>query len=74
MRPEKRTCHICYAFLKRTSIFAGEPMRLDFLLIMIGILLAAAMVLTLVYGKEHSLHGYGANSSVTLNRPLDDPA
>ncbi len=49
-------------------------MRLDFLLIMIGILLAAAMVLTLVYGKEHSLHGYGANSSVTLNRPLDDPA
>jgi len=74
MRPDERTCHICYAFLKRAIIFVGDPMRLDFLLIMIGILLAAAMVLTLLYGKERSLHGYGANSPVTPNRPLDYPA
>ena len=34
-------------------------MRLDFILFALGILLAVAMVLTLLYGKKHSRHGYG---------------
>lgn len=34
-------------------------MRLDFIIIAIGILLAVAMVLTLLFGKEFSRHGYG---------------
>lgn len=34
-------------------------MRLDFIIIAIGILLAIAMVLTLLFGKEFSRHGYG---------------
>jgi hypothetical protein len=34
-------------------------MRLDFIIIAIGILLAIAMVLTLLFGKQFSRHGYG---------------
>ena len=70
MSPEERSNHICYAFVKRTITLKGEPMRLDFLLIMIGILLAAAMALTLIYGKERSLHGYGTNSPLTQDLSL----
>lgn len=40
-------------------------MRLDFIIIAIGILLAVAMVLTLLYGKDYSRHGYGHILSVT---------
>ena len=74
MSPEERPSHICYAFLKRTITLKGEPMRLDFFLIMIGILLAAAMILTLIYGKEHSLHGYGTNSPFTQDPSSIYPA
>jgi hypothetical protein len=35
-------------------------MRLDFLMIAIGFLLIVAMILTLLFGKEFSRHGYGA--------------
>ena len=38
---------------------AGKLMRLDLLMIIVGILLAVAMVLTLLYGKDYSRHGYG---------------
>ena len=51
--------HICYAFTKRATIRKGESMRLDLIIIAIGILLAVAMVLTLLFGKEFSRHGYG---------------
>jgi hypothetical protein len=34
-------------------------MRIDVLMIILGLLLLAAMVLTLLYGKEYSRHGYG---------------
>ena len=34
-------------------------MRLDFIIIALGILLVVAMLLTLLYGKEYSRHGYG---------------
>jgi hypothetical protein len=40
-------------------------MRLDFFIIVIGILLAVAMVLTLVYSKPYSRHGYGTTLPVT---------
>ena len=39
-------------------------MRLDFMIIAIGILLAIAMVLTLLFGKQFSRHGYGHVSPV----------
>ena len=51
--------HICYAFTKQATALEGRSMRLDFIIIAIGILLAVAMVLTLLYGKELSRHGYG---------------
>lgn len=35
-------------------------MRLDLLMIIIGLLLIIAMALTLIFGKEYSRHGYGA--------------
>ena len=53
--------HVCYTSLKRIINRAGKLMRLDFFLIIIGILLAVAMVLTLLYGKEYSRHVYGFN-------------
>lgn len=59
MGPEERTIHICYAFIKLAATRQGESMRLDFIIIAIGILLAMAMVLTLLFGKEFSRHGYG---------------
>ena len=40
-------------------------MRLDFIIIIIGILLAVAMVLTLLYGKDSTLHGYGTKLPAT---------
>jgi len=49
---------------------AGKLMRLDYFIIMIGILLAVAMVLTLLYGKEYSLHGYGTKLPATHPHPL----
>ena len=39
-------------------------MRLDFIIITVGILLTVAMVLTLLFGKEFSRHGYGHASPV----------
>ena len=59
MGPEERSMHICYAFIKLAATRQGESMRLDFIIIAIGILLAMAMVLTLLFGKEFSRHGYG---------------
>jgi hypothetical protein len=59
MSPEERIMHICYAFTKLNASGEGETMRLDFIIIALGILLAVAMVLTLLYGKEYSRHGYG---------------
>ena len=35
-------------------------MRIDIVMIILGILLLVAMALTLFYGKEMSRHGYGA--------------
>jgi hypothetical protein len=35
-------------------------MRVDLLIIAIGLLLAVAMALTLLFGREYSLHGYGS--------------
>lgn len=43
-------------------------MRLDFILFALGILLAVAMVLTLLYGKKYSRHGYG--QALPLEREL----
>jgi hypothetical protein len=34
-------------------------MRFDVLLIVIGLILIAAMTLTLIFGREYSRHGYG---------------
>ena len=34
-------------------------MRFDLFIILVGILLLVAMALTLLYGREHSRHGYG---------------
>jgi len=36
-------------------------MRIDLLMVLLAAILVAAMVLTLLYGKEHSRHGYGAS-------------
>ena len=49
---------------------AVKLMRLDFFIIIIGILLAIAMVLTLLYGKDSSLHGYGAPPPATRLHPF----
>ena len=35
-------------------------MRFDLLMVIIGLVLVTAMVLTLLFGKEFSRHGYGA--------------
>jgi hypothetical protein len=48
-------------------------MRLDFFLIIIGILLAVAMVLTLLFGKQYSLHGYGSKLPATQVHPFIYP-
>jgi len=45
--------------MKQTMRRESESMRLDLFIIIIGILLAVAMALTLIYGKPYSLHGYG---------------
>lgn len=45
-------------------------MRIDILLIIIGLLLIAAMTLTLLYGKENSRHGYGANKTLFQQRAI----
>ena len=55
------------------STRAGKLMRLDFFLIIIGILLAVAMVLTLLYGKQYSLHGYGSKLPATQVHPVIYP-
>ncbi len=34
-------------------------MRLDLLMTILGLLLVLAMILTLIYGREYSRHGYG---------------
>jgi len=75
MGPEERVIHVCYTFLKRKPTInrAGKLMRLDFFLIIIGILLAVAMVLTLLYGKQHSLHGYGSKLPITQVHPFIYP-
>jgi len=65
--------HVCYTSLKRTNNWAGRLMRLDFFLIIIGILLAVAMVLTLLYGKPYSLHGYGSKLPATQVHPSISP-
>lgn len=58
MGPEDRTDHLCYAFLALHTT-RGREMRWDLLIILVGILLLVAMVLTLLYGREYSRHGYG---------------
>jgi len=75
MGPEERVIHVCYTFLecKPTINRAGKLMRLDFFLIIIGILLAVAMVLTLLYGKPYSLHGYGSKWPATQVHPFISP-
>jgi hypothetical protein len=44
-------------------------MRVDMLMIAIGLLLIVAMVLTLLFGREYSLHGYGTILSNTKEYP-----
>lgn len=34
-------------------------MRFDLIITILGLILLAAMILTLLYGKEYSRHGYG---------------
>ena len=70
MSPEDWTIHICYAFSKATMTWWGELMRLDFFIIIIGILLVVAMVLTLLYGGKYSRHGYGSKVPATQIQPL----
>ncbi len=65
--------HVCYTSLKQIINWAGKLMRLDFFLIIIGILLAVAMVLTLLYGKPYSLHGYGSKLPATQVHPFSYP-
>ena len=62
--------HVCYTSLKRTINCSVKFIRLDFFLIIIGILLAVAMVLTLLYGKPYSLHGYGFKLPATQVHPF----
>ncbi|MEJ2492254.1 MAG: hypothetical protein P8Y84_11680 [Desulfuromonadales bacterium] len=45
-------------------------MRWEFLLILLGLLLAGAMLLTVIFGKQHGRHGYGA----TITRTMEDLA
>jgi hypothetical protein len=60
MGPEKRKVHNLLCFHNPDTLHrGGELKRLDFILVALGILLAVAMVLTLLYGKKHSRHGYG---------------
>jgi hypothetical protein len=42
-------------------------MRFDLLMIAIGLLLIIAMVLTLLFGREYSRHGYGVMAPDTKN-------
>jgi hypothetical protein len=44
-------------------------MRFDLLMIAIGLLLLAAMALTLFFGREYSRHGYGAILSKSRASP-----
>lgn len=37
-------------------------MRLDLLMTVLGLLLVLAMILTLIYGREYSRHGYGKSA------------
>ncbi|MDT8442782.1 MAG: hypothetical protein RQ722_00705 [Desulfuromonadales bacterium] len=56
-------------------------MRLDLLMTILGILLVLAMILTLIYGREHGRHGYGKaapppgedHRKETAALPLDNP-
>lgn len=45
-------------------------MRWEFLLILLGLLLAGAMLLTVIFGKQHGRHGYGS----TIPRTIEDLA
>ena len=37
-------------------------MRSNLLLVILGLLLLLAMVITLIYGREHGRHGYGQSA------------
>ncbi len=37
-------------------------MRLDLLMTILGLLLLLAMILTLIFGREYSSHGYGKSA------------
>lgn len=54
--------------------WAGNLMRLDIFMIIVGILLVVAMVLTLLYGKDYSRHGYGSVLPVIQGQAADYPA
>ena len=43
-------------------------MRFDLLMIGIGLLLLVAMILTLLFGREYSRHGYGVILYRTYNQ------
>lgn len=45
-------------------------MRFDLLIIILGLILIAAMLLTLLFGKEYSRHGYGATPSESRGQKL----
>ncbi len=45
-------------------------MRFDFFMMILAILLLAAIVVTLLFGKEHGRHGYGYQGSGTQDQVL----
>lgn len=45
-------------------------MQRDLFIIILGLILILAMVLTLLYGKEYSRHGYGAMRTASQKEPL----
>ena len=48
-------------------------MRVDLLVIFLGLILIIAMVLTLLFGREYSRHGYGAVPRAPTGTPLTCP-
>ena len=72
MSPEERTLHICYAF-KQEKTSERQHMRFDLFLVILGVLLALAIVLTLLFGKEHSRHGYGVIFPKSFEQPHSLP-
>lgn len=45
-------------------------MRFDLFIIILGLILIGAMVLTLLFGKEFSRHGYGATHTESRGQRL----